>query len=252
MARAKRHYIPGMTWHITDRCHKKEFLLRFARDKKRWLYWLFQAKKRYELPVLGYTLTSNHIHLLVIDEGKKDAIANSMQLIQSRVAQEYNQRKGRNGAFWGDRYAATAVETGEHLLRCLLYIDLNMVRAGVVRHPRDWPFCGFSEMMQKKERYRIIQSEILLRLLGIGSLEEYLDVHSKLIMEALVKEGLTRDPKWTESLAVGSREFVEKFQDDLKPRSRRAEIVELKGSHILRETKRPYGELFPQKKVNLS
>ena len=29
MPRANRHYIPGYVWHITHRCHKKEFLLKF-------------------------------------------------------------------------------------------------------------------------------------------------------------------------------------------------------------------------------
>jgi len=33
MARAKRHFLPGHVWHITHRCHKKEFLLKFARDR---------------------------------------------------------------------------------------------------------------------------------------------------------------------------------------------------------------------------
>ncbi len=32
MARANGHHIPGQVWHITHRCHKKEFLLKFARD----------------------------------------------------------------------------------------------------------------------------------------------------------------------------------------------------------------------------
>jgi hypothetical protein len=32
-------------------------------------------------------------------------------------------------------YHATAVETGEHLARCVIYVDLNLVRAGVVTHP---------------------------------------------------------------------------------------------------------------------
>ncbi len=67
MARANRHHIPGQVWHITHRCHKKEFLLKFARDRKRWLQWLFEAKKRYGLVILNYTATSNHIHLLVVD-----------------------------------------------------------------------------------------------------------------------------------------------------------------------------------------
>jgi REP-associated tyrosine transposase len=42
---------------------------------------------------------------------------------------EYNQRKDRQGAFWEDRYHATAIEADEHLHHCLIYIDLNMVRA---------------------------------------------------------------------------------------------------------------------------
>jgi hypothetical protein len=55
MPRANRHYIPGCVWHITHRCHKKEFLLKFARDRRRWLRWFFEAKKRYGLIVLNYT-----------------------------------------------------------------------------------------------------------------------------------------------------------------------------------------------------
>ncbi len=61
MARANRHFLPGHVWHITHRCHKKEFLLKFSRDRQRWMAWLFEAKKRYGLDVLNYTVTSNHI-----------------------------------------------------------------------------------------------------------------------------------------------------------------------------------------------
>ncbi len=52
-----------------------------------------------------------------------------MQLIAGRTAQEYNQRRAMQGAFWEDRYHATAIEHDEHLQRCVVYIDLNMVRA---------------------------------------------------------------------------------------------------------------------------
>jgi REP-associated tyrosine transposase len=81
--------------------------------------------------MLNHMVTSNHIHLLVKDTGP-NVIVQSMQLIAGRSAQEYNQRKGRQGAFWEDRYHATAIEADEHLHRCVVYIELNMVRAGVV------------------------------------------------------------------------------------------------------------------------
>jgi putative transposase len=120
-------------WHITHRCHKREFLLKFSKDKRRWLKWLFEAKKRFGLCVLNYTATSNHIHLLVLDE-KEDVIPKSIQLIAGRTGREYNQRKKRRGAFWEDRYHATAVDTSIYLIQCLTYIDLNMLRAGVIPH----------------------------------------------------------------------------------------------------------------------
>jgi putative transposase len=40
----------------------------------------------------------------------------------------------------------TTIETESHLLRCLVYIDLNMVRTGIVSHPSEWPFSGYHEI----------------------------------------------------------------------------------------------------------
>ncbi|MEW6379328.1 MAG: transposase, partial [bacterium] len=74
MPRANRHYLPGYIWHITHRCHEREFLLKFAHDRQSWLKWLFESKKRYGVQILNYIVTSNHIHLLVMDGGCREAI----------------------------------------------------------------------------------------------------------------------------------------------------------------------------------
>ncbi len=66
-------------------------------------------------------VTSNHTHLLVVDDGSRDVIPSSIKLVAGRTGQEYNQRKGRRGAFWEDRYHAMAVEnvrTGGQPLTC--------------------------------------------------------------------------------------------------------------------------------------
>ena len=135
MARANRHYIPWHVCHLTHRCHKNEFLFKFAKDRHRWLQWLYEAKKKHELIILDYMVTSNHIHLLVYDHGGREVIPKSIQLLAGRIGQEYNTRKNRKGAFWQDRYHTTAVETDEHLRRRIVYIDLNMVRTGTMSHP---------------------------------------------------------------------------------------------------------------------
>ncbi len=67
MARANRHHLPGQVWHITHRCHKRESLLKFARDRRRWMQWLLEPKKRYGLDILNYSVTSSHAHLLALD-----------------------------------------------------------------------------------------------------------------------------------------------------------------------------------------
>jgi REP-associated tyrosine transposase len=77
--------------------------------------------------------------------------------------QEYNQRKDRQGAFWEDRYHATAIEAAEHLHRCLVYIDLNMVRAGMVSHPGEWAHSGYREIEEPPKRYAVIDLEGLGR-----------------------------------------------------------------------------------------
>lgn len=73
-----------------------------------------------------HMVTSNHIHVLVRDNGETDVIPRSIQLIAGRTGQEFNQRKNRKGAYWEDRYHATAVETDGHLVQCLVYLDMDM------------------------------------------------------------------------------------------------------------------------------
>jgi hypothetical protein len=104
--------------------------------------------------------------MLVVDTGE-ETIPKSLQLIAGRTAQEFNIRKGRKGAFWEDRYHATAVQTDDHLAKCLVYIDLNMVRTGLVQHPSEYCISGYNEIQNPQQRYSIINRKILLELFGI-------------------------------------------------------------------------------------
>lgn len=235
MPRAHRHFIPGQLWHITHRCHEKAFLLKFARDRCRYLHWLFEARKRFGLCVLNYVVTSNHVHLLVKDTGE-GAIASSMQLVAARTAQEYNLRKARYGAFWEDRYHATAVEGDEHLHRCMVYIDLNMVRAGVVKHPQAWVHGGYREIQNPRQRYALIELDELGKLCGFSDVESFQQAHRRWVGEALASGASKRIGCWSEALAVGSVEFVENMKHALgvKARYRRTDVVE--GCCVLRES----------------
>jgi putative transposase len=229
MARANRHYQPGLIWHITHRCHKREFLLKFIKDKQMWSRWILASKEQFGLCILNYTITSNHVHLLILDRGQDadQAISRSLQLAAGRVAQEYNKRKHRSGAFWEDRYHATAIETGEHFVNCLTYIDLNMVRAKVVSHPGDWTFGGYYELQERHQRFRNQLSDWreLAHLLGMKNLETLRDARGEWVAKQCLAGKLERDAKWTESVAVGSREYTIRIMEKLGRKMERKEEV---------------------------
>ena len=242
---------PGYVWHITHRCHKEEFLLKFSRDRKRWSYWLFEARKRFGLRVLNYVITSNHIHLLVLDTGER-VIPESMQLIAGRTAQEYNFRKKRRGAFWEDRYHATAVETDEHLFTCLVYIDLNMVRAGVVKHPIDWVHGGYSEIQDPPHRYRIIDIPVLMQLCGVGSITELQQQRRVWLENELQRGDFKRDAIWTRSIAVGSKTFIEQIHCSMDFSARNKEVIQQEGKFIIKDGAEGYNADLHGKNAGLS
>jgi putative transposase len=240
MPRGNRYFLPGYVWHITHRCHKKEFLLKFSRDRRRWLHWLYEARKRYGLSVLNYIVTSNHIHLLVKDTGS-DTIPRSMQLIAGRTGQEYNQRKSRKGAYWEDRYHATAIQADDHLFKCLVYIDMNMVRAGVVSHPTEWHESGYREIQSPPERYRIIDFPELMKLSNIRNLAVFQQQHSDWVEQALKQDmPLSRNRDWSSSIAVGSHAFVEEVQRLLGVPANHRKVIQQREQYVLRESAMAY------------
>jgi REP element-mobilizing transposase RayT len=199
------------------------------------MQWLFEGKKRFGTCILNYAVTSNHIHLLLRDGQERKVIPGTMQLIAGRTGQEYNQRKNRKGAFWEDRYHATVVETGSHLAQCMVYIDLNMVRAGVVTHPCQWPFAGYNEILNPRERYGLIDHESLIEALDIGTMAELKDCYAGWVEESLKTQGVGRQPKWTKSIAVGSETFIEKIKTELGSKAIGRGVSRADGVYELRE-----------------
>ncbi len=190
--------------------------------------------------ILNYAVTSNHIHLLVVDDGDREVIPQAIQLVTGRTAQEYNLRKHRTGAFWEDRYHATAIESGEHLLRCMVYIDLNMVRAGVVKHPSEWIFSGYNEVQKPRYKCSLIAHERVRELAGFDSLDKFRVAHAGWVADSLRDGSHKREPLWTESIAVGSDQFVGTIKKSLGIKAKGRKVVEKENMFCLREKAAAY------------
>ena len=100
------------------------------------------------------------------------------------------------------------------------YLDLNMVRAGVVRHPADWPWCSFAEWRSVRTRHQIFDRVALLRLLGGVGWPDLLQHQEHCIQQQLEQRRLERCPLWTESVAVGSEPFVRSVAQEVSGRQR--------------------------------
>ena len=125
-----------------------------------------------------------------------------IQLVAGRMAQEFNKRKSRKGAFWEDRYHATAIETDAHFIRCLVYIDLNMLRAGVVKHPSEWPMSGYNEIQNPPCRYALVELKGLMELCGIDDKDQLISEHKQWVEDAIISNIYNRESCWTESIAA--------------------------------------------------
>jgi len=208
MPRRQRKWIDEVCYHITHRCHDRKFLFRYKKYRQFYRLHLYEMVKRYKIDVLDYVVTSNHVHLL-LSARRADRISEGMRYLHGRVAQWYNFQTKRQGSFWSDRFHATMIEDGNHLASCIFYIDLNMVRAGAVKHPSKWDVCGYHEFYNPRTRYRVVNTERLLSAVKFESIEKFRKWHKLIMEEKLQEENFKREVFWSKAIAVGNKEWVQ-------------------------------------------
>lgn len=240
MPRANRYILPGRVCHLTHRCHNGSFLLRFAKDRTEYRERLRRIAKQMKVSLLGYCITSNHVHLLVKTE-QPELVSKLMQKLEGEFAEYYNARKHRSGAFWQGRYWCTMVDSAQYLWDCMKYIDLNMVRAGVVSHPSEWKWCGFSEAVGERKRYRVLDYEAILQAYGNADLAQLQRNYRHEITAAVRSRASVRDPIWTESVAVGSESFVREIEKNTYNRVELTVEPVDTGSWLVKESGVAYG-----------
>jgi len=210
----------GACCHITQRCVQREFLLKFKRDRRNYVQRLGEGLARHTVSLLAYVVTSNHSHLLVWSK-RASEISALMQYVGGCTAQDYNRRKERSGSYWGERYHVTLVQSGSHLSRCLFYIDMNMVRVKVVKHPIDWETGGCRELMGKHATDPLIDLEAVVRVTAAKDLASFRRWHQKTLADLCVRRDHPREPWWTEAVAVGERSYIAGLADRYTPLSRK-------------------------------
>jgi putative transposase len=139
MARLPRLTIPGYPHHVIQRGNNRQPIFATDEDYRELLALLEEHARAAGVAVHAYVLMSNHVHLLATPE-TADGIPQMMQAVGRRYVRFFNRRQARTGTLWEGRYRSTIIQAERYLLACMVYIDLNPVRAGMVDAPESYPW----------------------------------------------------------------------------------------------------------------
>jgi hypothetical protein len=121
---------------------------------------------------------------------------------------------------------------------------LIVVSAGVVSHPSNWAHSGYQEIHNPPKRYGIIDLDELSSLCAFNGVTDFQQAHREWIAEALSRERVVREGNWSEAIAVGNLNFVEKVKSELGSKAAHREVTQLEGTGVLREDGEAYGRNF--------
>lgn len=142
MPRRPRGYLANYTYHIVQRGNNKEACFLEPQNYQFYLELWQEVATKNDVAVHAYCLMTNHIHFLVTPK-TETGISKSMQAIGSRYAQYINKHYSRTGTMWEGRHRSSLVQNDRYLLACYRYIEMNPVRAGMVKDPGDYPWSSF-------------------------------------------------------------------------------------------------------------
>ena len=196
-------------FHITTRCNNQDFYFQEDEDFIEYLLILEKAREKYGFKLHAYCLTNNHVHLL-LSTPTEDNLSTLMQYINGQYAKSYNRRHKRTGHFWGGRFYSTIIESESQLLNTIFYIELNMTRNGVAKHPKNWKWSSYSQHSKSNGLITIDYHEIYLRL-GT-TMQDRQKKYTAMMKEKMTpKSLLAKKPQITYGLIFGSQQFIKEI-----------------------------------------
>jgi len=188
--------------HVTLRCNNREFL--FSEPTfELFRNILQQARARFPILIYNYCLMTNHAHLFY-EVGADDTLSKAMHWIAATFSRSFNRATGRVGHLWGGRFRSAIIEEDSYFLRCMAYVDLNPVRAGLVASPAEYRWCGHKALQTQDTRE--LDFHPLYLDLGPNAQARY-DAY----MDVLAQEAARPRHSLTRDYFIGTPEFVKRM-----------------------------------------
>lgn len=149
MPRQARLLLPGLPFHVVQRGVNKGAIFADDIDREHFLRLTHKAFTRYEVALHAYVLMDNHVHLLATP-ACATSLADAMRSLGNSYVQSFNRRHQRSGPLWQGRFHSSMLDNDRYLLSVYRYIELNPVRAGLVRTAEQHPWSSVHGNLGKR------------------------------------------------------------------------------------------------------
>ena len=143
MPRMARIVVPNLPHHIVQRGHNRNAVFVEEADYAYYLETLDHWKRELDVLVYSWCLMTNHVHLILSPGDDADALGKLMKRLAGRQTRYVNKQEHRTGSLWEGRFKSSPIQTDSYLLQCCRYVELNPVKAGMVKRAEDYPWSSF-------------------------------------------------------------------------------------------------------------
>ncbi len=149
MARTARIVAPGYPHHVTQRGSRRQQTFFSDDDYRAYLELVSEWCQKHGTDIWAYCLMPNHVHLIVVPQSP-DGLRLAIGEAHRRYTRRINSREGWRGHLWQERFSSFIMDEA-HLLSAVRYVELNPVRAGLVRKAEDWPWSSAAAHLERKD-----------------------------------------------------------------------------------------------------
>ena len=142
MARLPRVSPVDVPVHIIQRGNNRQVCFVAEEDYGAYTGWLKEYSKKYKVDIHAWVMMTNHVHLLCTPL-RSGAVSQMMQSLGRSYVRYFNYEHKRSGTLWEGRYKSCLIQEGRYLLEVYRYIELNPVRAGMVRNPGEYRWSSY-------------------------------------------------------------------------------------------------------------
>jgi len=217
MPRHSRLQAAGLPVHIIQRGNNRQACFFADEDYLFFLDHLVQVAKRFRCALHAYVLMTNHFHLLLTSELPAGPSL-LMKFLGQRYVQYVNRAYKRTGSLWEGRFRSSLVQTDRYVLGCYRYMEMNPVRANMVKHPIEYPWSSYAANAAGK---RVAWLTPHGEYLALGLDEESRQSAYRGLFDSELDKELLREIRISThgGYAIGSGRFREEVESALKLRA---------------------------------